>query len=86
MQLKIQLLMLVLMIVLTGVHGKDGYVVHKDTNCKYSCSIFNKWKYCSPLCQKKGAKTGYCNSFACWCVNLPEETIVYGDKGTYCWE
>uniref|UniRef100_M1J7U4 Putative sodium channel alpha-toxin Acra5 n=1 Tax=Androctonus crassicauda TaxID=122909 RepID=SCX5_ANDCR len=63
---------------------RDGYIMIKDTNCKFSCNIFKKWEYCSPLCQSKGAETGYCYNFGCWCLDLPDDVPVYGDRGVIC--
>ncbi|XP_023216724.1 putative sodium channel alpha-toxin Acra5 isoform X2 [Centruroides sculpturatus] len=81
-----KLLLLLLIALLIEVDGlKNGYVLHKNSNCKYSCNITDKWGYCSPLCQKKHGKTGYCYFFACWCEGLPSDTPVYGDEGYTCW-
>nr|A0A7S8MUG8.1 RecName: Full=Putative sodium channel toxin Ts34; AltName: Full=Tityustoxin-34; Flags: Precursor [Tityus serrulatus]QPD99025.1 putative sodium channel toxin Ts34 [Tityus serrulatus] len=78
--------LLLLITILIEIHAlKDGYVIYKNSNCKYSCNINEKWKYCSPLCQKKHGKTGYCYFFACWCTDLPNDVPIYGETGSYCW-
>nr|E7BLC7.1 RecName: Full=Toxin Acra3; Flags: Precursor [Androctonus crassicauda]ADK12684.1 Acra-3 toxin [Androctonus crassicauda] len=80
-----KIIFLVLMMILSEVYSdRDGYPVHDGTNCKYSCDIREKWEYCTPLCKRRNAKTGYCYAFACWCIGLPDEVKVYGDDGIFC--
>nr|D9U298.1 RecName: Full=Neurotoxin LmNaTx3; Flags: Precursor [Lychas mucronatus]ABX76751.1 neurotoxin LmNaTx3 precursor [Lychas mucronatus] len=83
MQLKIQLLMLVLMIVLTDVYSKDGFIVSKK-NCLYRCSQSDERGFCNAVCLRYDADSGYCRTGKCWCDGLPQKANIAMKNKNYC--
>ncbi|XP_023229318.1 beta-toxin Cn5-like [Centruroides sculpturatus] len=82
------LLMITACLVLIGtVWAKKGYLVDRETGCKYDCLISGPSRYCESECKSKnhGGGCGYCRQnycikgycFACWCAGLPESTPTW---------
>ncbi|XP_023213278.1 toxin CsE8 [Centruroides sculpturatus] len=79
------LLMITACLVLFGtVWSKKGYLVHEDTGCRYKCTFSGENSYCDKECKSQGGDSGICQSKACYCQGLPEDTKTWPLIGKLC--